>query len=409
MVHADMQAACEQLTSGKLYFWGDLFDPATFPVNETGMRLWTLVVFSSLLQSNISASIIHDELQSGSQFAMSVILTGVLLHCTYKILSYWSGATWNWGSLWVYLVLIAAQFVYSYINTSPVVGDFSLTTQGSDLSAGQIAILSVAGSVVLVWLAFNVKNLSLPGNSARLFAWFQDTRKFARLIWLAAVIAVFAVHTLPRNNGAQQVWHFHHALCGWFLFCVAILFGTPTSLQLAQQCIACAQIDDDTRTKLCNFVCECTGTCAKNTLCCKCGVPGKPCTRCTSERTDLADPNWSPTEVNRIWTTKGKALQRKSSIPSAMNVANQLFATVFMAVLINGSVTYGVGDFELIQNSAGGELSAAWRRAILCIFSALIVAHKAYFALTRASTRQESGQVELTDRSQRKSLETLRL
>ena len=132
-----MQTTLEQLSAGKRSFLGDAFDADVFPVNETGMRLWTLVIFGGLLQNVISATIIHDpsiDDVSGSQFAMSIVLVGVFVHCSYNVLSYWSGATWNWGSLWVYFVLVGAQFVYSYINTNPTVGEFSITTSSSPLS-----------------------------------------------------------------------------------------------------------------------------------------------------------------------------------------------------------------------------------------------------------------------------------
>ena len=372
-----MQTTLEQLSAGKLHGLKDLFDADVFPVNETGMRLWTLVVFAGLLQNVISATIIHDpsiDDVSGSQFAMSIVLVGVFVHCSYNVLSYWSGATWNWGGLWVYGVLVGAQFLYSYINTNPTVGDFSITTSSSPLSKSQQAMIySVLGVVVLYFL-LNLYNIALPGNRARLYAWFNDPRKRGRVIWLAAVIAALAVHTLPKNNGPHQMWHFHHALCGWFLFCVAVLCGTPSRLRLAQQCIACRELpkDDELRQQLCNLVCECNGECTPLTLCCKCGRPNAPCTRCTSEITDLKDPGWTLPYIKQLWTTTTDGdFCRASSVPSFMNVANHSMAAIVLAIMINGAVTYGVNDFELIGKTEGGQPTAHWRRGCIGTFSAL--------------------------------------
>ena len=185
-----MQTTLEQLSAGKLHGLKDLFDADVFPVNETGMRLWTLVVFAGLLQNVISATIIHDpsiDDVSGSQFAMSIVLVGVFVHCSYNVLSYWSGATWNWGGLWVYGVLVGAQFLYSYINTNPTVGDFSITTSSSPLSKSQQAMIYSVLGVVILYFLLNLYNIALPGNRARLYAWFNDPRKRGRVIWLAEI------------------------------------------------------------------------------------------------------------------------------------------------------------------------------------------------------------------------------
>jgi len=233
-------------------------------------------------------------------------------------------------------------------------------------------IYSVLGVVVLYFL-LNLYNIALPGNRARLYAWFNDPRKRGRVIWLAAVIAALAVHTLPKNNGPHQMWHFHHALCGWFLFCVAVLCGTPSRLRLAQQCIACRELpkDDELRQQLCNLVCECNGECTPLTLCCKCGRPNAPCTRCGSEITDLKDPGWTLPYIKQLWTTTNNVVRRKNSVPSLMNVANQTMATIVLAIMINGAVTYGVNDFELIGKTEGGQPTAHWRRGCIGTFSAL--------------------------------------
>lgn len=373
-----MQTALEQLSAGKLHVFKDVFDADVFPVNETGMRLWTLVVFGGLLQNVISATIIHDpsiDDVSGSQFAMSIILVGVFVHCSYNVLSYWSGATWNWGGLWVYFVLVGAQFLYSYINTNPTVGDFSITTSSSPLSKSQQAMIISVLVVVAVYFLLNLYNIALAGNRARLYAWFNDPRKRGRVIWLAAVIAALAVHTLPKNNGPHQLWHFHHALCGWFLFCVAVLCGTPSRLRLAQQCIACERLPKcKLRKQLCDLVCECSNNnnCTPLTLCCKCGRPNAPCTRCKSEVTDLKDPGWTYDYIKKLWTvTDDGVLRRKNPVPSLMNVVNQTMAVIVLAIMINGAVTYGVNDFELIGKTEGGQPTAHWRRGCIGTFSAL--------------------------------------
>jgi hypothetical protein len=137
--------------------------------------------------------------------------------------------------------------------------------------------------------------------------------------------------------------------------------------------------------QLCNLVCECPGECDERVVCCKCGIPEKPCTKCGSGRTEVKDPGWSEAYIQQLWTFKGLAMSflklppdiarykasRATSIPSLMNVANQMMATITLAIIINGAVTYGVRDFELIQNTEGLQPTAHWRRGCIGAFSAL--------------------------------------
>lgn len=272
-----------------LYRWGnyDFLDPGAFPVNETGVRLWTLVIFGCLMQNAIndsSDSNLKADSLTGSMFAMMVIFTGIIIHCSYKILSHWSGASWNWGVLWVYIVLLITQFVYTYITNNDTVGNFSLRTNMSTLTGSQTALLYTTFAVVGLWILANLVALAMKRKiNAKRYSAIAMTK---RLIWLVGVIAILALHVTKDVNGPGQHWHFHHALVGWAAFCIAVLLGT---------------------------------------------IPG-----------------W----VGRV---------------------NHFIAVIGLGVVIHGSVTWGIRDYEFLTHSEGSGPSASARNIHVCMFIAAIL------------------------------------
>ena len=99
----------------------DIMDPDAFP--EAGIRVWTLIIFGCLTQdaivSNPDSNLHGDRLLSGSMFAMMVVFTGIMMHCSYTTISHWSGVHWNWGQVWVYVVLMITEFCLLYTSPRP--------------------------------------------------------------------------------------------------------------------------------------------------------------------------------------------------------------------------------------------------------------------------------------------------
>jgi len=204
----------------------DLLDSSAFPVNETGVRIWTLVIFGSLAQNALirSDSNMHNPGLTGSLFTQIVILQGIIVHCTYKILSHWSGVKWNWGHLWVYIVFFVSQCVFTYINNNSTVGNFSLTSNSTSMSGSQKTLFYTFVGVIGAVLLANVVTLA---KNRKIYApLYSPVASIKRLAWLVLVCAVFALHTRDSVNGNTQILHYHHALIAWAVFCFTVLLGT---------------------------------------------------------------------------------------------------------------------------------------------------------------------------------------
>jgi hypothetical protein len=204
----------------------DLIDSNAFPLNETGVRLWTLVVFGCLSQNALikSDSNMSKPGLSASMFAQLVVFQGIIVHCTYKILSHWSGARWNWGLLWVYIVFFVTQSVYTYVENNSVVGNFDITSVNTTMSSKQKAVFYSTVGVVCAWLIANI--VTLAKNKKIYAPLYSPVASIKRLAWLVLVIVVLGLHTRNSINGEIQVLHYHHALVAWAIFCVTVLFGT---------------------------------------------------------------------------------------------------------------------------------------------------------------------------------------
>lgn len=261
----------------------DLFDPTDFPPNQTGARLWTLVVFGCLVQNAVSRSSdrLYDKSLSGSMFAMVAVFTGIVVHCTFSILSAWSGETdWNWGSVWVFVALVGTQFIFTFINTSSTIGDFSISSNMSGLDANRWATIIVLLMVLLAIILFNAKSAYNRFN--------KSFFTFRRVAWVLSIATVLILHTTGiGNNGSAQHLHFHHALCAWLIFCLMVLINP--------------------------------------------------------------------------------------SIKGRLGKLDQLVATVAMGVMINGSVIWGVADYEFIVESTGHGPSKRSRDIMVCAFIGVIV------------------------------------
>ena len=207
----------------------DILDKNAFPVNETGARLWTIVVFACLTENALirSNSHMHSDGLSGSDFAQATVFLGIVLHCTWQTLSHWSGAKWNWGHLWAYIILLITLCVYTYIENDSELGRFSLKSRANDLTSGQKTRVSIVFACVGVWWIINV------------IFWFAKrpwkrmrniVLSIKRLAWIALLIFVLLIQTTTEINGDGQILHYHHALVAWALFSCASAFGSPNAV-----------------------------------------------------------------------------------------------------------------------------------------------------------------------------------
>ena len=207
----------------------DILDKNAFPVNETGARLWTIVVFACLTQNALIRSDSHmrSDGLSGSDFAQATVFLGIVLHCTWQTLSHWSGAKWNWGHLWAYIVLLITLCVYTYIENDNDLGRFSLKSRANDLTSDQKTRVSIVFACVGVWWIVNVIFwfVKRPWRHMR-----NIVLSMKRLAWIVLLIFVLLIQTTKELNGEGQILHYHHALVAWALFACASIFGSPNAV-----------------------------------------------------------------------------------------------------------------------------------------------------------------------------------
>lgn len=212
-----------KLTHTLIKFWNyDFFDPEAFPVNVFGARLWTLVIFASLMQNALNTSKHLGTTQglSSSDFMQIVVFQGILVHCTYKILQYISGAWWNWGKLWVYVVVTITLPVYSYLHNHDDMRSLTLTSHTSDLTQKQKNVLYACFGSLALWALLNIVGIVTKRRTSFKYPSIKVISK--RVLWLCVVIITIALHI----HETDAKWHYHHALIAWAAFCIAIMFGT---------------------------------------------------------------------------------------------------------------------------------------------------------------------------------------
>ena len=207
----------------------DILDKNAFPVNETGARLWTIVIFACLTENALirSDSHMHSDGLSGSDFAQATVFLGIVLHCTWQTLSHWSGAKWNWGHIWAYVVLLITLCVFTYVENDSELGRFSIKSRANDLTSNQQMRVSVVFSFVGVWVIVNLIFwfVKRPWRNMR-----NIVLSIKRIAWMALLVLVLLIQTTKEVNGEGQILHYHHALVAWAMFSCATIFGSPNAI-----------------------------------------------------------------------------------------------------------------------------------------------------------------------------------
>ena len=117
-----------------------------------------------------------------------------------------------------------SQCVYTYIHNDETVGQFKITAETTNMTTSQKSLFYTVCAVVAIWVIGNATVLIVSRKiSAQLFT---SVSALKRLLWLSVVIIILAMHCTKKVNGNGLIVHFHHALVGWALFSLAVLFGT---------------------------------------------------------------------------------------------------------------------------------------------------------------------------------------